>query len=440
MEILSEIHVESLNVLIFAQDKSEQTRKYSLDNLRNDVTIDEIKRPQRSSLKSAPASHHFRYKLSPNLNRDERKKSVTFTCDIKDSNVSEHRAKESIDTIEKCDTEGDCHNDNDEYIAEFMRANNLHKTSSSNENKFASNGHMYSQEGPKRLSKRKASIPTNDDVKKEGTASETEQRECCSEELKTLHRRSAEYKINNTEDCTETNGNNSEQNDYKVADENNADDEGIYNNGKPVRLARRNTVASVSSSMKKLSLGNNLTERDQQRKASAPPGIGRKRKSAVFALDPEFHAQLEKQNEERFQKEKLLERRKTEPTIVLCNSLTDSDDTPTFADLNESRKEETNMTDEERNSNSINALYSAKNKISNILYITKGKMSNRPETSSEEEKAKPLVRGIPYHSEMRMKRRGSISLHLKSIYLDDAERKIKSKRKSSTENNVFVRK
>ena len=139
-----------------------------------------------------------------------------------------------------------------------------------------------------------------------------------------------------------------------------------------------------------------------------------------------------------FRMEKLLERRKTEPTIVLSNSLTDIDDTPTFADLTESRKEETNMTNEERNSNSINALYSAKNKISNILYIAKGKMSNRPETSSEEQKAKPLVRGIPYHSEMRMKRRGTISLHLKSIYLDDAERKIKSKRKSSTENNDCI--
>ena len=404
-----------------------------MDNLKNDVTTDEIKRPQRSSLKTVPASHHFRYKLSSNLNRDERKKSVTFTCDIEDAN--EHCANESIETIEKCDTEGDCHNDHDEYIAKFMKANNLHKTSHSNENKLASNERMYSQEGPKRLSRRKASIPTNDDFKKEGTASETEQSECCSEEPKTLHR-----KINDTDDCTETNGNNSEQIDHKVAGENNADDESIYSNDKPVRLARRNTVANVTSSVKKLSLGDNLTETDQQRKASAPPGIGRKRKSAVYALDPEFHAQLEKQNEEKFPDGKLLERRKTESTIVLSNSLTDIDDTPTFADLTESRKEKTNMTNEERNSNSINALYSAKNKISNILYMAKGKMSNRPETSSEEHKAKPLVRGIPYHSEMRMKRRGTISLHLKSIYLDDTERKIKSKRKLSTENNDFARK
>ena len=301
--MLSQFHVESLTVLIFAQEKSEQTRKYSLDNLRNDITIDEIKRPQRSSLKSAPASHHFRYRLSPNLNRDERKKSVTFTCDIEDS--SGHSTNESIETIEKCDTEDDCHNDHDEYIAKFMKANNLHKTSHSNENKLASNEHMYSQEGPKRLSRRKASIPTNDNVKKEGTASETDQIECCSEEPKTLHRKSTEYKINNTEDCTETKGNNSEQIDHKVDDENNADDEGIYSNDKPVRLARRNTVASVTSSMKKLSLGDNLTEMDQQRKASAPPGIGRKRKSAVYALDPEFHAQLEKQNGEKFQNGKV---------------------------------------------------------------------------------------------------------------------------------------
>ena len=267
---------------------------------------------------------------------------------LEDSNVSEHSTNESIETIEKCDTEDDCHNDHDEYIAKFMKANNLHKTSHSNENKLASNEHMYSQEGPKRLSRRKASIPTNDNVKKEGTASETDQSECCSEEPKTLHRKSTEYKINNTEGCIETNGNNSEQIDNKVADENNADDEGIYSNDKPVRLARRNTVASVTSSMKKLSLGDNLTEMDQQRKTSAPPGIGRKRKSAVFALDPEFHAQLEKQNEEKFQKEKLLERRKTEPTIVLSKSLTDNDDTPTFADLTESREEETNMTERKK--------------------------------------------------------------------------------------------
>ena len=396
-----------------------------MDNLKTDITIDEIKRPQRSSLKSTPPSHQFRYKFDPNVNREEEKKSVTFICDMEDSGKCS--AKESIETIEKCDTEADCQSDHDEYIARFMRANNLHKTNDPNERKFASDEHMYSQEGPKRLSRRKASIPTNGDVKVPETG-----------EPKILHRQRAEYKINDIEDCIETNGENFEDIDRKVADENNGD-EGIHSNDKPVRLARRNTVASVYSSMKKLSLGDNLTEADQQRKASAPPGIGRKRKSAVSALDPEFRAQLEKRNEEKFLREKLLERRKTAPIIVFSNSSSHSGGTPTL-DLTESSEEQTIMANEERNSNSINALYSAKNKISNALYITKGRISNRPQTCTEEHKAKPLVRGIPYHSEMRMKRRGTISLHLKSIYLDDAERKIKSKAKLSTENDVSVRK
>ena len=417
-------------VFIFAQDKSEPTRKYSLDNLRTDIKVNIIKSPQRSSLKSAPVTHQFTYKFAPNLTRQEKKKSVTFICDVEDS--GECSANESIEIIEKCDTEGDYHNEHDEYISNFMRANNLHKTNKSNANEFTSNEHMYSQEGPKRLSKRKTSLPKAEDVKV-GTAPEPEQSEYCSDSPKRLHRKSTEYKTNDIEDCAETNGKNSVQIDAKVTDETNSDDEDIQSNDRPVR---RNTVASISSSLKKLSLGDNLTERDQLRKASAPPGIGRKRKSAVFTLDPEFRAQLEKQNEGKLQKEKLLERRKTEPAIMFSR---DSDDSPTFADLTETREEQTSNTNEERNSNSVNALYSAKNKISNVLYITKGKISNRAPTCSEEHKAKPPVRGIPYHSEMRMKRRGTISLHLKSIYLDDAERKNKSKRKLSTENNISVR-
>ena len=406
-----------------------------MDNLRTDIKIDEIKRPQRSSLKSAPVSDQFRYKFPPNFTRDEKKKSVTFICDMEDSR--KNSANESImQIIEKCDTEGDCQNDHDEYIANFMRANNLQKTNNSNSNEFTSDEHMYSQEGPKRLSKRKTSLPKDEDVKV-GKAPETEQSEYCSEAPKRLHRKSNEHKTNDIEDCTETNRKNCDQIDLEVVDENSSDDEGINSNDRPVKHTRRNTVAGINSSIKKLSLGDNLTERDQQRKASEPPGIGRKRKSAVFALNPEFRAQLEKQNEEKLQKKKLLERRKTEPATMF---LRNNDDTITFADLTESREEQTSKTNEEKQSNSINALYSAKNKISNVLYITKGKISNRPPTYSEEHKAKPLVRGIPYHSEMRMKRRGTISLHLKSIYLDDAERKIKSKRKLSTENNSSVKK
>ena len=375
-------------------------------------------------MKSAPVSDQIRYKLAPAVTKEERKKSVTFVCDDKD--VSSRDTDENGETNNICDENTEEQND-DEYIAQFMKANNISKTEDEN-NKLIADEVLYSQERPKRLSVRKASNIYNTLTNPDGNPKETIGAKEDNDEV--LKRQSSVEDLMDKVDGVNRLNRNSDEKDV-----NNNYDENMYNTDRPMRLKRRNTVASISTSMKKLSIGEEIEESESERMRSSVMGQQRKRKSGVVALDPDFRALLEKQNEEKLPKEKLLQRRKSEPAFVLSNFLKSihyHSDLSNPDDLLQQERNTSEQTCEEieaeidRNSNNINALYMAKNKISHALYFGKDKISNRPQTSAQESKPKPRIVGIPYHTEMRMKRKGKITLQLKAIYLDEAEKRAKS--------------